>query len=146
MLLEVPVDVARETLPEPLEYSPVAPVRIAPDPAAIRDAARLLLKCERPMIWAGQGVLYAQASSELAAVAEYLGAPVTTTLLGKSAFDETHSLSLGSAGLSSTDLVREWLDQCDAVFAIGASLTRTVFAPAIPPGKKFVHATVDAAI
>jgi acetolactate synthase I/II/III large subunit len=144
VLLEVPVDVARETLPEPLEYSPVAPVRVAPDPAAIRDAARLLLKCKRPMIWAGQGVLYAQASSELAAVAEYLGAPVTTTLLGKSAFDETHSLSLGSAGLSSTDLVREWLDRCDAVFAIGASLTRTVFAPAIPPGKRFVHATVDA--
>ena len=63
---------------------------------------------------------------------------MTTTLLGKSAFDETHSLSLGSTGLSSTDLVREWLDQCDAVFAIGASLTRTVFAPAIPPGKRFV--------
>ena len=61
---------------------------MAPDPAAIRDAARLLLKSERPMIWAGQGVLYAQASSELAAVAEYLGAPVMTTLLGKSAFDE----------------------------------------------------------
>jgi thiamine pyrophosphate-dependent acetolactate synthase large subunit-like protein len=143
VMLEVPVDVAKETLPEPLEYNPVPAVRVAPDPAAIRDAARLLLKAERPMIWAGQGVLYAQASSELAAVAEYLGAPVMTTLLGKSAFDETHPLSLGAGGLSVTDMARQALEKSDLLFAIGASLTRTVFAPAIPPGKKIVHATVD---
>ncbi len=72
VMLEVPVDVARESLPGPIEYSPVAAVRVAPDPAAIRDAARLLLKSARPMIWAGQGVLYSQASGDLAAVAEYL--------------------------------------------------------------------------
>ena len=143
VMLEVPVDVARESLPGPLEYSPVAAVRVAPDPAAIRDAARLLLKSARPMIWAGQGVLYSQASGDLAAVAEYLGAPVMTTLLGKSAFDETHALSLGAGGLSCTDMVRDALERSDALFAIGASLTRTVFAPAIPPGKKIVHATVD---
>jgi acetolactate synthase I/II/III large subunit len=143
VMLEIPVDVARETLPGPLEYNPPPAVRIGPDPAAIRDAARLLLKCERPMIWAGQGVLYSQASSDLAAVAEYLGAPVMSTLLGKSAFDETHPLSLGAGGLSCTDLVRESLECSDALFAVGASLTRTVFAPPIPPGKKIVHATVD---
>jgi acetolactate synthase I/II/III large subunit len=144
VMLEIPVDVAREALPGPLEYTPVAAVRVAPDPAAIRDAARLLLKSERPMIWAGQGVLYAHASGDLAAVAEYLGAPVMTTLLGKSAFDETHPLSLGAGGLSCTDLVRDALERSDSLFAIGASLTTTVFAPAIPPGKKIVHATVDA--
>jgi thiamine pyrophosphate-dependent acetolactate synthase large subunit-like protein len=143
VMLEVPVDVARESLPGPLEYRPVARVRVAPDPAAIRDAARLLLKSERPMIWAGQGVLYAEASHELASVAEFLGAPVMTTLLGKSGFDETHPLSLGSGGLSCTDMVRDALERSDAVFAIGASLTRTVFAPVIPAGKKIVHATVD---
>ena len=144
VMLEIPVDVAREPLGAPLEYRPVPPVRTAPDPAAIRAAAELLLKCERPMIWAGQGVLYAEASRELALVAEYLAAPVMSTLLGKSAFDETHPLSLGVGGLSCTDMVRDLLARSDAVFAVGASLTRTVFAPAIPPGKKIVHATVDA--
>jgi len=143
VLLEVPVDVARETLPQPLVYEAVRPMRTGPDPLAIRDAARLLLKAQRPMIWAGQGVLYAGASRELAQVAEFLGAPVMTTLLGKSAFDETHPLSLGSGGLSATDMVRDALERCDVLFAVGASLTRTVFAPAVPPGKRIVHATLD---
>jgi thiamine pyrophosphate-dependent acetolactate synthase large subunit-like protein len=66
-----------------------------------------------------------------------------TTLLGKSAFDERHPLSLGSGGMSATDMVRDSLARCDAVFAVGASLTRTVFAPPIPGGKRIVHATVD---
>jgi acetolactate synthase I/II/III large subunit len=143
VLLEVPVDVARETVPEPLDYEPVRPARVGPDPLAIRDAARLLLRAERPMIWAGQGVLYAGASQQLTRVAEFLAAPVMTTLLGKSAFDERHALALGGGGLSATDLARDALRKCDSVFAVGASLTRTVFAPAIPPGKKIVHATVD---
>ena len=95
------------------------------------------------MIWAGQGVLYAEATAELTAVAEFLGAPVMTTLLGKSAFDESHPLSLGSGGMSATDMVRDALARCDVVFGVGASLTRTVFAPAIPDGKRIIHATVD---
>jgi acetolactate synthase-1/2/3 large subunit len=143
VLLEVPVDVARETAPEPLDYRPVPIIRTGPDPSAIRDAARLLLKAERPMIWAGQGVLYSEASRELTNVAEFLGAPVMTTLLGKSAFDESHPLSVGCGGMSATDMARDALDRCDAVFAVGASLTRTVFAPTIPPGKRIVHATLD---
>ncbi len=143
VMLEVPVDVARETVPEPWDYRPVVPMRVGPDPLAIRDAARLLLQAQRPMIWAGQGVLYAGATGELTAVAEYLAAPVMTTLLGKSGFDESHSLSLGSGGMSATDMVRDALERCDAVFAVGASLTRTVFAPEIPSGKRIVHATLD---
>jgi acetolactate synthase I/II/III large subunit len=143
VLVEVPVDVARETLAVPLDYRPVPVTRIGPDPVAIRDAARLLLKAARPMIWAGQGVLYAGASRELTEVAEFLAAPVMTTLLGKSAFDESHPLALGTGGLSATDLVRDALDQCDALFAVGASLTRTPFAPTIPAGKRIVHSTVD---
>jgi acetolactate synthase-1/2/3 large subunit len=143
VMLEIPVDVARATLTEPIDYSPVPAVRVGPDPAAIRDAARLLLKAERPMIWAGQGVLYSQASSDLTAVAEYLAAPVMTTLLGKSAFDETHPLSLGGGGLAVTDMAHDALGRCDVLFGIGCSLTRTVFAPAIPPGKRIVHATLD---
>jgi acetolactate synthase-1/2/3 large subunit len=144
VLLEVPVDVANAELSGPFDYQPVRPTRTAGDPEAIRDAARLLLETERPLIWAGQGVLYAKASEELAAVAEYLGAPVMTTLMGKSGFNERHPLSLGTGSYSATQMARDYLAECDAVFAIGASLTRTIFAPNIPAGKLIVHATVDA--
>ncbi len=143
VLLEIPGDVALEECPEPLTYRPVAAVRTGPDPAAVRDAVRLLLAAERPMIWAGQGVLYAEASAELREVAELLAAPVMTTLLGKSAFPENHPLALGTGSYSCTTMVTDYLPRADAVFAVGASLTRTVFAPEIPAGKHLVHATID---
>jgi acetolactate synthase-1/2/3 large subunit len=95
------------------------------------------------MIWAGQGVLYAEASAELVEVAELLAAPVMTTLLGKSAFPETHPLALGTGSYSRTEMVMDYLKRSDALFAVGASLTRTVFAPEIPADKRIVHATID---
>jgi acetolactate synthase-1/2/3 large subunit len=144
VLLEIPVDVAKEEFPGGLDYRPVPPSRSAADPESIRDAVRLLLAAERPMIWAGQGVLYAGAFEELAQLAELLGAPVMTTLLGKSAFNERHPLSLGTGSYSCTAMATDYLHHCDAVFAIGASLTRSVFAPVVPPGRRIVHATIDA--
>ncbi len=95
------------------------------------------------MIWAGQGVLYAGVSEQLTALAEYLAAPVMTTLLGKSAFNERHPLALGTGLHSRTTMVTDYIQECDVVFAIDASLTRTIFAPPIPLGKKIIHATVD---
>ena len=143
VMLEVPVDVATEELNGDLVYDSPRRLRSGADPHAVRDAVDLLVKAERPMIWSGQGVLYSQASAELTAFAEALGAPVMTTLLGKSGFNERHPLSLGAAGLSATAMVRDYLQHCDAVFAVGASLTRTVFAPVIPDDKRIVHATID---
>ena len=89
VMLEIPTDVAVEELSEELDYTAVTAARAGVDPDAVRDAARLLLAAEHPMIWAGQGVLYAEASEAMTAVAEFLGAPVMTTLLGKSGFNET---------------------------------------------------------
>jgi len=143
VMLEVPVDVAGEELSEPLGYTPATALRTAGDPDTIREAVRLLIAAQRPMIWAGQGVLYAKASSELIELSELLGAPVMTTLLGKSAVDERHPLALGVGSYASTAMVRSYLQQSDAIFAIGASLTKTIFAPDIPAGKRIVHATVD---
>ncbi len=143
VMLEIPTDVAVEELSGELEYSPVSAARAGVDPDAIRDAAKLLLAAERPMIWAGQGVLYAEATEAMTAVAEFLGAPVMTTLLGKSAFDETHPLALGAGSHSCTDMSLDYLDRCDAILALGSSLTRSVFAPDIPAGKRIVHNTND---
>src|SRR5438552_11148210 len=143
VLLEIPVDVAAEELKEPLVYRAVPRTRTGPDPEAIRDAVGVLLAAERPMIWAGQGVLYAEASPQLQEIAELLAAPVMTTLMGKSAFPETHPLSLGTGSYSRTTMVLDYLQRCDALFAVGASLTRSIFAPVIQAGKRIIHATVD---
>ena len=142
-MLEVPVDVAREERTGPLAYQPVTPCKTAADPDAVRDAVKLLTATDRPLIWAGQGVLYARASGELTELAEMLGAPVMTTLMGKSAFNEQHSLALGTGSYSSTDMARDYLKRCTAIFAVGASLTKTLFAPNIAADKQIVHATVD---
>jgi thiamine pyrophosphate-dependent acetolactate synthase large subunit-like protein len=143
VLLEVPGDVAAEEWDGPLEYQLVPAVRFGADPEAVREAVHCLRKAERPMIWAGQGVLYAEASAELQEVAALLGAPVMTTLLGKSAFPETHPLALGTGSYSRTTMVTDYLERADVILAVGASLTRTVFAPVIPPGKRIIHATVE---
>ncbi|MCH2210858.1 MAG: thiamine pyrophosphate-requiring protein [Fuerstiella sp.] len=143
VMLETPVDVCKEDFTGSLEYKSVSDVRTAADPSRISDAARLLLSASRPMIWAGQGVLYAEATDELTQLAERLGAPVMTTLLGKSAFNERHPLSLGTGSYTDTAMLKDYLERCDVIFSIGASLTRTTFAPVIPAGKKIIHATVD---
>ena len=144
VLLEIPVDVAEEEFPGSLDYRPVPKIGTAGDPAAVREAVRLLLAAKRPLIWAGQGVFYAKASRELEQVAEQLAAPVMTSLQGKSAFNETHPLALGTTGYSQTAMVGEHLAASDALLVIGASLTRSLFAPTIPnDGRVLIHATLD---
>ena len=74
VVVEVPVDVWDEEVPEPLRYTPIARVRSGPDPVAITRAAELLLDAKRPVIYAGQGVHYAKAWPQLKRLAESLGA------------------------------------------------------------------------
>jgi acetolactate synthase-1/2/3 large subunit len=144
VLLEIPQDVAGEEIDEvAFDYEPPPVVRTAGDPLAIARAARALLAAERPIIHAGQGVLYAEATEELVQVAEFLQAPVMTTLAGKSAFPENHPLSVGTGASSTTAGVHHFLSRADLVFGIGCSFTRSSFAVTIPPGKVLVHATND---
>ena len=98
VLVEVPVDVFDEEVPEPLAYTPATLPRIGPDPEAVGAVAKRLVDAKRLVIYAGQGVHYARAWPELKRLAELLAAPVTTSLGGKSAFPENHKLALGSGG------------------------------------------------
>lgn len=141
VLVEIPAETWEEEVPGALDYAPVAAHRAAPDPAAVAEAARMLLAAEAPLLWAGQGVLYAEASDRLAALAELLPAPVVTTNPGKSALPETHPLACGAGTRSAPRMLFEFLDRADLVFAVGSSLTRTPFGPALPPGKRIVHST-----
>ncbi len=144
VLVEIPNDVAEEELGEvAFDYEPPQWVRSSADPEAVRRAVGALLAADRPIIHAGQGVLYAEASEELVQVAEFLQAPVMTTLAGKSAFPENHPLSVGTGASSITGGVHHYLGQADLVFGIGCSFNKTNFAVAIPTGKTLVHATVD---
>lgn len=144
VLLEIPQDVAvGEFRPEWLDYTPPPRLRQAGDPEAVARAAQALLAAQRPIIHAGQGVLYAEATDELVQLAEFLQAPVMTTLPGKSAFPEHHPLAVGASGPSTTLGVHRFLTRADLVFGVGCSFTRTNFAVSIPPGKTIVHTTND---
>ncbi len=99
VVLELPLDVAEEEFDDALfEYSPAVRYRSAADPRDVEHAVALLLDAERPLIRAGQGVLWAGATDALVEFAELLNAPVATTYVGKSAFPEDHPLSIGSGG------------------------------------------------
>ena len=145
VLLEIPTDVAGETIAEAtLAYESPPIVRSAADPEGIRRAARALLAAERPIIHAGQGVLYAEATDELVQLAEFLQAPVMTTLSGKSAFPEHHPLSVGTGSRATTGGVYHFLRRADLVCGIGCSFAKSGFAVPIPRGTTLVHATNDA--
>ena len=144
-LVEFPSDVFGEEIPDSFDPTPVPTTRYGPDSASIAAAADALLAAECPVIYAGQGVHYAQAWDSLKELAELLAAPVTTSLGGKSAFPEDHPLALGSGGRSIPKPVHDYLQKSDLLFGIGCSFTRTGFGVKIPSGKRVIHATLDPA-
>ncbi|MFN2226742.1 MAG: thiamine pyrophosphate-binding protein, partial [Anaerolineae bacterium] len=97
VVVDLPMDVQCDAaevgdgLPHPAQYRATGPV--LPDPERIAAAGELLLRAERPVLVAGGGVVAAEAWGELRDLAEFLGAPVVTTMMGKGAFPEDHPLS-----------------------------------------------------
>ena len=144
-LVEFPSDMLNEEISDSFDPTPVPTVRYGPDSASIEAAAEALLDAECPVIYAGQGVHYAQAWDSLKELAEHLAAPVTTSLGGKSAFPEDHPLALGSGGRAIPKPVHHYLQKADLIFGIGCSFTRTAFGVRIPEGKRVIHATLDPA-
>ena len=144
VLLEIPADIAAAELPEELfNYEPPRVVLQQANPADVNRAAKAILAAANPIIHAGQGVLYAEATAELVELAEFLQAPVMTTLSGKSGFPENHPLALGAGGPSTTGMVNKYLKGSDLILGVGCSFTKTNFAQAIPDGKTLVHLTND---
>ena len=121
----------------------VIATKYGPDPAAVKEAAKVLVAAKRPVIYAGHGVHWAEAYDELKELAELLAIPVCTSLQGKSSFDETHPLSLGSGGRAYPKQVRHFLDKCDVLFGVGSSFTETNFGISLPKDKTVIHTTLD---
>lgn len=143
VVIEIPGDVEGQELPAPLSYEPVYTTRSGPDPEAVRTCAQALVTAARPVIYAGQGIHWAEAYEELRELAELLAAPVCTSLPGKSAFDETHPLALGSGGAAYPKTVHHFLQAADLIFGVGCSFTETAFGVPMPRGKTVIHATLD---
>ena len=141
-IVEIPTDIWNEEIGE-LDYTPVGIHKYGPDPVDVRKAAAAILAAKRPVIYSGTGVQWAEAWAELRELAELLGAPVTTSLGGKSSFPETHPLSLGSGGNAVPKPVHHFVQNADLIIGIGCSFTETNFGIKFPKGKKFIHATLD---
>ena len=144
VLIEIPAEVWEAEYRGELDYMPVPAQRSAPDPDAVKAAVKMLLAAKSPLLWAGQGVLYAEASDRLAALAELIPAPVVTTNPGKSAIPESHPLALGASTRSRPKMFTEFMAKADLILAVGSSLTRTPFGPGVPPGKAIIHSTNEA--
>ena len=145
VVVELPWDVFDEDAPDPRGYRPAPRARSGPDPEAVARIADRLVAAERPVIYAGQGVHWADAYDELRMLAEHLAIPVATSLSGKSCFDETHPLALGSGGAAWPATIPRMLERADLILGIGCSFMETAFGIPMPAGAKIIHATLDPA-
>jgi thiamine pyrophosphate-dependent acetolactate synthase large subunit-like protein len=145
VMIEVPMDVASEEIDEALVeayHAPKShPSMASPDDVAA--AAQALLDAERPVIVAGQGVLYAEATEELRQLVEVLQAPIVTTMNGKGAFPEDHPLALGAAGATTTEQADTFLKRADLIVGVGAGFSANTYSHPLPLGKQMIQITTD---
>jgi len=113
----------------------------------IKQAAEMINQAKQPVLVAGHGILIAQAEGELRALAEKAQIPVVSTLLGKSALPETHTLSLGMGGMHGEVYANHALQTADLIVGVGTRFddrltsTASTFAPAA----KIIHIDIDPA-
>jgi len=114
-------------------------------PGQIKKAAKAILQSERPVIYAGGGVVISGASAELKELAEKTFIPVTTTLLGLGCFDENHKLSLGMLGMHGTVYANHAIMESDLIIAVGARFDDRVTGrlDVFAPHAKIIHIDID---
>lgn len=150
VLIDFPVDVQKEEADvnlsvevEPAGYKPVTD----PHPLQVKKAAEFLLNAERPVILAGGGIILSGASDELLKLAEYLSAPVATTLMGKGAIPEDHPLCLGMIGMHGSAAANKIILEADVLLAVGTRFSdrSTGRFDAFCKEAKIIHIDIDAA-
>jgi acetolactate synthase-1/2/3 large subunit len=150
VVVDIPVDLSRADIP----YEPVTDVKLPGyqpttegNQKQIRQAAKALASARRPVIYAGGGVVNANASAELIEFATSDRFPVTCTLMGLGAFPASHEQWLGMLGMHGTRAANYAMDEADLICAVGARFDDRItgklseFAPAA----KFIHIDVDPA-
>lgn len=146
VVVELTADACRQDVPAEMQtYTSPKMTRQVPEAAEIDAAVEAIMAAERPVIWAGAGVLFARATDALQELAELIATPVFCTMPGKSAFNENHPLALGAGSGTTTYQAHKWLSESDVLLALGSSLTRTSYGQKIKPGKTIIHNTNNAA-
>ena len=152
VLIDVPKDVSNATMTwyEPSEADLDLPgyrPQMEGDPEAIQAAVDLLLAAERPVIYAGGGVLKARAAGSLLELAERTGIPVVTTLMARGAFPDSHPLCLGMPGMHGNFTAVTSMQRSDLLIALGSRFDDRVTGKVsdFAPGAKVIHVDIDPA-
>ena len=148
VLIDLPVDVTVEEsefeYPQKIELRSYKPTCLG-HPGQIKKAAGLIKQSKKPIIYAGGGVLIADASRELKQLIEKTSIPITTTLLGLGCFPETHPLSLKMLGMHGTIYANYAIMNSDLIIAIGARFDDRVTGNTekFAPEAKIIHIDID---
>lgn len=152
VLIDVPKDMSQGpftgTMDEPMDlpgYHPEEDFKI--NKKSVQEAAKLIMQAKRPVILAGQGAMISRADKELMQLAETLNCPVTSTLLGKGVFPETHRLSLGMIGMHGTAYANKAICECDCIINIGSRFDDRIIGKPAMFGRNasIVHFDIDEA-
>ena len=152
VLIDVPKDVGVEEF----DYTPVEPgsakpagfkATPAPEAHAINAALALIRQARRPLLYVGGGAISCGAHPQVHQLAERFRLPVTTTLMGKGAFDEQHPLAVGMLGMHGTAYANFAVTDCDLLIAAGARFDDRVTGrlDGFAPRAQVIHIDIDAA-
>jgi len=152
VLIDIPKDIAQSTMewywpaPEDLDLPGYRPVTEG-DPTLVLEAAELLLAAERPVIYAGGGILKARAADALRELAERTGIPVVTTLMARGCFPDSHPLCLGMPGMHGNYTAVTAMQRSDLLIALGSRFDDRVTGrvSAFAPDAKVIHVDIDPA-
>ncbi|KZR69998.1 biosynthetic-type acetolactate synthase large subunit [Prochlorococcus sp. MIT 1303] len=152
VLIDIPKDVGQEEFDyQPVEPGSVVPAGFhrfpAPELSSIEAALDLIDNAQRPLLYVGGGVISAGAHESLKGFAERHQIPVTTTLMGKGAFDERHPLALGMLGMHGTAYANFAVTECDLLIAVGARFDDRVTGKldTFAPRARVIHFEIDPA-
>ncbi|MHC4357638.1 MAG: biosynthetic-type acetolactate synthase large subunit [Planctomycetota bacterium] len=150
VVIDLPVDITLENLNGPLPgkidlpgYKP----RYHGNPRQIKLATEAINNSQRPVLYAGGGIILSGSSEELRQLAEKANIPVTTTLMGLGGFPETNPLSLGMLGMHGTGYANHSVQECDLLIAVGSRFDDRVTGKIdeFAPHAKIIHVDVDPA-
>jgi acetolactate synthase I/II/III large subunit len=150
VLVDIPKDIGQKEF----EYKPEVEINlrgyqpeIAVDLKQVEAAAGLIRTAMRPLLYVGGGAIASDAHAEIKQLAERFQLPVTTTLMGKGAFDENHPLAVGMLGMHGTAYANFAVQGCDLLIAVGARFDDRVTGKLekFAPGAKVIHIDIDPA-
>jgi acetolactate synthase I/II/III large subunit len=152
VLIDIPKDVGMELF----DYIPIEPGSVKPtgyrptvtgNPRQVKKAVDLIKTATRPLLYVGGGAIASDSHDQIETLANLFQIPVTTTLMGKGIFDETHPLALGMLGMHGTAYANFAVSECDLLIAVGARFDDRV---ASQPNRfakdaKIIHIDIDPA-